>query len=190
MSDNFDDIQRVLAICFRTGQEQTIDDLERILSFDMGWMDTETAHNAIKALIYSGWISDDKGVLSPNCEIKGIVAPLGWQPRPSRLLNPVVFNASDRDSREIVESDVKSSDKNIEEVTTTVAENLDPRARIEKRLVKYISKQTNIPSAEIIRRGERKMKALRYCTMWLSLCLISREQGLEMNSIIDSFTSN
>ena len=190
MSDNFDDIQRVLAICFRTGQEQTIDDLERILSFDMGWMDTETAHNAIKALIYSGWISDDKGVLSPNCEIKGIVAPLGWQPRPSRLLNPVVFNASDRDSREIVESDVKCSDKNIEAVTTTVAENLDPRARIEKRLVKYISKQTNIPSAEIIRRGERKMKALRYCTMWLSLCLISREQGLEMNSIIDSFTSN
>tara|TARA_B100000575_G_scaffold36968_1_gene24894 strand:+ start:3425 stop:4027 length:603 start_codon:yes stop_codon:yes gene_type:complete len=190
MSDNFDDIQRVLAICFRTGQEQTIDDLERILSFDMGWMDTETAHNAIKALIYSGWISDDKGVLSPNCEIKGIVAPLGWQPRPSRLLNPVVFNANDLDVSDEKESDLKSSANNIETVTIIAKENLDPRARVEKRLVKYISKQTNIPPAEIIRRGERKMKALRYCTMWLSLCLISREQGLEMNSIIDSFTGN
>ena len=44
-------------------------------------------------------------------------------------------------------------------------------------------------SDEITRRAERKVKALRYCTMWLALCLISREQNLEMNSIIDSFSS-
>ena len=56
----------------------------------MGWMDTETAHNAIKALIFAGWIKDDGGQLSPNCDIRGINAPLGWQPRPSRLTDPVV----------------------------------------------------------------------------------------------------
>ena len=45
MSEESDDVKRVLAICFRTGATQTADDVERILSFDMGWMDTETAHN-------------------------------------------------------------------------------------------------------------------------------------------------
>jgi len=45
---------------------------------------------------------------------------------------------------------------------------------MQKRLVKFISKQSGIESDEITRRAERKVKALRYCTMWLALCLISR----------------
>ena len=43
MSPEIEDIKRVLTICFRDGASQTADDLERILSFDMGWMDTDTA---------------------------------------------------------------------------------------------------------------------------------------------------
>ena len=43
---------------------------------------------------------------------------------------------------------------------------LDPRARIEKRLIKFISKQSGIEVDEIQRRAERKVKALRYCTMY------------------------
>ena len=51
----------------------------------MGWMDTETAHDAIKALVLQAGLLMKK-VLSPNCDIKGINAPLGWQPRPLGLL--------------------------------------------------------------------------------------------------------
>ena len=58
MSSETEDIKRVLAICFRMGANQTADDLERVLSFDMGWMDTDTAHDAIKALTFAGWIKD------------------------------------------------------------------------------------------------------------------------------------
>ena len=96
-----EDVKRVLAICFRTGASQTADDVERILSFDMGWMDTETAHNAIKALIFAGWIKDDGGLLSPNCDIRGIKAPLGWQPRPSRLTDPVVNGVTQPVEKEV-----------------------------------------------------------------------------------------
>ena len=77
----------------------------------------------------------------------------------------------------------------VEKVVQTDTQPVDPRARMQKRLVKFISKQSGIDSDEITRRAERKVKALRYCTMWLALCLISREQNLEMNSIIDSFSS-
>ncbi|MGB2452941.1 MAG: DUF2240 family protein, partial [Candidatus Poseidoniaceae archaeon] len=101
MSAETEDVKRVLAICFRTGASQTADDVERILSFDMGWMDTETAHNAIKALIFAGWIKDDGGMLSPNCDIRGIKAPLGWQPRPSRLTDPVVNGVAKPVEREV-----------------------------------------------------------------------------------------
>lgn len=185
MSEEMNDIKRVLAICFRTGGTQTADDLERIISFDMGWMDTETAHDAIKALIFAGWIRDEDGELSANCDIKGVQAPLGWQPRPSRLTDPIVNDFSPTAPHEKI---VQKSPV-VQEPTPKVSTETDPRARKEKRLAKFISKQSGIEYDEIKRRAERKVKALRYCTTWLALCLISREQNLEMSSIIDSFAS-
>ena len=186
MSADADDIKRVLAICFRTGESQTADDLERILSFDMGWMDTETAHNAIKALIFAGWIKDEGGLLSPNCDIRGVKAPLGWQPRPSRLTDPVV-NGDMKTVEEVVDIPNIPVVKKTQIVSSSDS---DPRARMEKRLAKFISKQSGIELEEINRRADRKMKALRYCTMWLALCLISREQDLDMGPIIDSFSGS
>ena len=186
MSPESDDVKRVLAICFRTGASQTADDVERILSFDMGWMDTDTAYDAIKALIFAGWIKDEDGLLSPNCDIRDIKAPLGWQPRPSRLTNPVVNGEPNYVTVEVENSKTQV----VKEVEPVVAEIKDPRARMEKRLAKFISKQSGIELQEINRRAERKVKALRYCTIWLALCLISREQDLEMGPIIDSFSGS
>ncbi len=190
MSQEIDDIKRVLTICFRDGSSQTADDIERILSFDMGWFDTETAHDAIKALIFAGWIIDESGVLSPNCDIRGIKAPLGWQPRPSRLTDPVI-NEMNRKGATQMPKPTAEQEKipAISKKKIVESDDIDPRARIEKRLIKFISKQSGIEVDEIQRRAERKVKALRYCTVWLALCLISREQNLEMNSIIDSFSS-
>ena len=75
----------------------------------------------------------------------------------------------------------------LKKTETVNSSNSDPRARMEIRLAKFISKQSGIDLEEINRRAERKVKALRYCTIWLALCLISREQDLEMAPIIDSF---
>ncbi|MGY8745921.1 MAG: DUF2240 family protein [Candidatus Poseidoniales archaeon] len=183
MASESEDIKRVLAICFRMADSQTADDLERILSFDMGWMDTDTAHNAVRALIFAGWIKDEDGILSPNCNLRDIRAPLGWQPRPSRLTGPSVneMHVAEQSPIQITPQPVI---KPKEEVIDA-----DPRARIEKRLIRFIAKQAGLDSGEVQRRAERKVKALRYCTMWLALCLISREQDLEMNAIIDSLSS-
>lgn len=181
-----EDIERVLAICFRTGEKQTSDDLERILSFDMGWMDTELAHDAIKALIFAGWIKDDEGLLSPNFSLKGIQAPLGWQPRPSRLTDPVVNELAQNviTPEPVIETKKIVEEKSVEEIVDT-----DPRSRVERRLLRYIAKQAGLDKEEISRRAERKVKALRHCTTWLALCLISREQGLEMGPIIESLSA-
>jgi hypothetical protein len=67
---------------------------------------------------------------------------------------------------------------------------IDPRTKVEKRLIRYIAKKAKIDPDEVKRRAERKVSALGYCTMWLALCLISREQDLEMNAIIDSLSTS
>jgi hypothetical protein len=166
------------------GDNQTADDLERILSFDMGWMDTDTAHDAIKALTFAGWIRDQDGILSPNCGLKGIQAPLGWQPRPSRLTDPAV-----NESHTIEKPPVPIEPQPVIKPKQEILE-VDPRAKIEKRLIRYIAKMAKIDPDEVTRRAERKVSALGYCTMWLALCLISREQDLEMNAIIDSLSTS
>jgi len=176
-ADNVEDIRRVLAICFRMGNALSSDELERILSFDMGWMDTDTAHDAIKALAFAGWLKNVDEMLEPNCDIKGVAAPLGWQPRPSRLTEPVV-NEESAPSK-AVKAQVIQKQQSI----------VDPREKLESRLAKFIARKAGLTSEEVMRRANRKTKALRHCTIWLALCLISREQGLEMDPIIDSLAT-
>ena len=135
MSAEIEDIKRVLAICFRMGDSQSADDLERILSFDMGWMDTETAHDAIKALTFAGWLKDENGILTANCDLRDIRAPLGWQPRPSRLTDPAV-NEMYQTEQPLVPITPQPVIKPKETV-----EDSDPRSRVEKRLIRYIAKQ-------------------------------------------------
>lgn len=175
--EQIEDIRRVLAICFRMGNSLSADDLERILSFDMGWMDTETAHDAVKALVFAGWLKNVDDRFEANCEIKGVIAPLGWQPRPTRLTDPPV------------NEEIQAIKTVIPEPTPQKIQNVDPREKLEHRLSKFIARKAGLTSEEVLRRAKRKTKALRHCTIWLALCLISREQGLDMEPIIDSLAT-
>jgi hypothetical protein len=180
LSNEVEDIRRVLAICFRSEGALSPDDLERVLVFDMDWMNTDTAHDAITALTFAGWLKEDNGLLTPNCDLRGVNAPLGWQPRPSRLTAPAVHEGAD------------VSPVVVEAVETPVIREPapDPRSRLEKRLIRFISAQSGLEKDEVARRADRKVSALRHCTTWLALCLVSREQGLEMGAIIDSLTAS
>ncbi|MDP6865176.1 MAG: DUF2240 family protein [Candidatus Poseidoniaceae archaeon] len=180
MSNEVEDIRRVLAICFRSEEALSPDDLERVLVFDMDWMNTDTAHDAITALTFAGWLKEDNGLLKPNCDIRGVNAPLGWQPRPSRLTAPAVHDGAEI-SPEVVE---------IVEAPVIHETSPDPRSRLEKRLIRFISAQSGLDKEEVARRADRKVSALRHCTTWLALCLVSRDQGLEMGAIIDSLTAS
>ena len=79
----------MLAICFRDGQSLDALDIERILSFDMEWISPNEAEKAVQALIGKGWLSGEESALRPTVSLEGVQSPLGWFPRPSRLLMPV-----------------------------------------------------------------------------------------------------
>ena len=189
--EDYDDIRRVIAICFRGISKMSDIDLERVLSFDMEWLSPDQSEQVVSKLMETGWLKGGRDELSPNFDIKDISTPIGWFPRPSRLISPIDFGTSTID--EVDNS--KSQPAKTKPETTVDAKvplqisSTDPRSKLSSRLMKYIARQTKIPVEEIERRAERKQKALGYATIWLSLALIAREQNLVMEQIITALSS-
>ena len=187
--EDIDDVRRVISLSFR-GQEGISDlDLERILSFDMEWLSPEEAEIAVSKLIDAGWLTGNRENLVPAFDARSISTPIGWYPRPSRLLHPVEFKQIKHSDETPEEETIAPSVKQPKQVVIASTKSIDPREKLANRLKKYISRQTKIPIDEIERRTERKQKALTYASNWLCLALIAREQGLEMEQIVASLSS-
>ena len=190
-----DDICRVLAVCFRHGNSLSELDIERILSFDMGWLSPDEASTAVHALIDSGWLIGNEDSLQPMVKNNSITTPLGWFPRPSRLINPVKYDSiqfSEKSNEENIQppqqtKKIEDSVKN-EKIPESISK--DPRAKMERRLKRFVSKQSKIDIEEIERRIQRKKNALSFVTVWMCIALVAREQGLEMKDIIDALSGN
>lgn len=189
MEAEAEDIRRVLAICFRGETQLDALDIERILSLDMGWLKPEEATTAVQAMIKSGWLKGGQEELSPVEDFSSSTTPLGWYPRPQRLLNPISFLPIDSDE------DVEEHDSTNEPVSTQPPaqvplkeESNDPRAATTRRLLKYISRSSGLDRDEVQRRATRKQRALVHVTGWMALALVARDQGLDMESVIQALS--
>ncbi len=54
-----------------------------------------------------------------------------------------------------------------------------------KTMISWISKESGLTQKEVVRRAQRKRRALGPVTLWFSLSLVAREQGLEMSAIME-----
>ncbi len=188
--EDIEDVVRVLAICFREGQALDAMDLERILSFDMEWMSPDEAELAVQALIKAGWLTGPQDALESSVPLMGTTSPLGWHPRPSRLLNPVHVDEVGAASEsapakpEIRSAPLPVSSKPVQASAVSAPANVeDPRSKLTPRLTKFIAKQSQLEIKEVERRAQRKAKALNYASHWICLALVAREQGLVMDDI-------
>lgn len=188
------DILRTLCHVFKSEDSLEIEDVERILSFDLRFLTPDDSEQAVRRLIESGWLIEKDEILTSTIPLSGIEKPpLSWMPRPIRLLNPVNYN------RENLKGEPKSEQnkpQTVREVQPKIAKKSqqtvnadDPRSGKERLLLGYISRKTGLAKEEIIRRRDRKNKALEPSTTWICLALIAREQGLEMSEIIQSLSS-
>ena len=190
--EDYYDICRVLSLCYRGVEVLSDLDLERILSFDMGWLSPEDAEIAVSALIEKGWLIGNRDELTLAGEIEQKETPPGWFPRPTRLTEPVKFTI-------IKQNPTPSMDEDKTEVATQPAtvstakpspqEMNDPREKLAGRLSKFIARQSKLSIEEINRRATRKKQALVYVSNWFCLALVAREQGIEMESIVSSLSS-
>ena len=186
------DIRTVLAICFRDGKPLDSIDVERILSFDMEWLSPDDAEIAVQSLISAGWLCGEENALTPSINLSGITAPLGWFPRPSRLTNPVSIKLNEQTNQTIIPelvdevNTIKATATKEIEIVTPQEDHSDPRVKLTKRLTKFIAKTSKIEIEEVERRANRKHKALAVATNWMCLALVAREQGIQMQEIVDA----
>ncbi len=187
-NEDVQDVLRVLAICYREGAPLDALDLERMMSFDMGWLAPEEAERCVQTLIGAGWLEGAQDALTPTVSLEDITSPLGWFPRPARLLKPVQANQVEAGSSAAIPEENRSTplpSKPAGSSTPTKpdASSSDPRARLTPRLTKFIARQSQLDLEEVERRARRKAKALTYASHWVCLALVAREQGLAMDDI-------
>ena len=202
MSDDVNDVRRVLTMAFRSSKQLNPFDLERWLAFDMGWLTPHESEVAVAALIAAGWLTESGSDVEVAVPLGSVDVPLGWFPRPSRLLQPVkaappttsktesTANASGTNAAANPPLQTSSISASSKPSTTTsppsTSEHVDPRMRVTQRLVKFIARTSGIDAAELNRRAERKQKAFRHVTPWLALALVAREQNLDMEAIVEA----
>ena len=187
MSDDVDDVRRALTIVFRGVESVARADLERMFSFDMEWVAPHEAENVISALESAGWLVESNGQLRLGVELGEVDVPFGWFPRPARLMRPVAASSTQNSGDELASTD---SSPPVQPTPAAQPEpealSGDPRARLTKRVARFISRQSGLSMDELHRRAERKTRAFHLITPWMAYALVAREQGLVMDDIVQA----
>ena len=187
MSDDVDDVRRALTIVFRGVESVARADLERMFSFDMEWVAPHEAENVTSALESAGWLVESNGQLRLGVELGEVDVPFGWFPRPARLMRPVAATSTLNSGDEHASTD---SSPPVQPTPAVQPEpealSGDPRARLTKRVVRFISRQSGLSMDELHRRAERKARAFHLITPWMAYALVAREQGLVMDDIVQA----
>ncbi len=187
MSDDVDDVRRALTIVFRGVESVARADLERMFSFDMEWVAPHEAENVISALESAGWLVESNGQLRLGVELGEVDVPFGWFPRPARLMRPVAATSTQNSGDELASTDSSPPVQPTPEVQPEPeALSGDPRARLTKRVARFISRQSGLSMDELHRRAERKTRAFHLITPWMAYALVAREQGLVMDDIVQA----
>lgn len=143
------DILRTLCHVFKSEDNLEIEDVERILSFDLRFLTPDESEQAVRRLIEAGWLKEKDEILTSTIPLSGVEKPpLSWMPRPIRLLNPVNYN------QENLKDEPKSEPnkaQNVSEVQPEIAMKSeqtvntdDPRSGKERLLIGYISRKTGL----------------------------------------------
>lgn len=187
MSDDVDDVRRALTIVFRGVESVARADLERMFSFDMEWVAPHEAENVTSALESAGWLVESNGQLRLGVELGEVDVPFGWFPRPARLMRPVAATSTQNSGDEPASTD---SSPPVQPTPAAQPEpealSGDPRARLTKRVARFISRQSGLSMDELHRRAERKTRAFHLITPWMAYALVAREQGLVMDDIVQA----
>ena len=188
-----EDLRRLLALTWRPWAQATLDagQVTRSWSLDLGWLSPEDADEVLARLVQSGWIANDGGGLLPGVDLEGVEVPLGWFPRQNLLLEPPSVPAEiTPEPGDEAESTIRSGlaaeslRTDGSQTNNDSIEQVQPRVRRDiPELLQSISSGCGLERQEVMRRAQRKTRALGDITLWMALALVAREQGLELNGL-------
>ena len=194
MGEDVDDVRRALTIVYRGHEGIPQADVERMFSFDMEWVAPHEAEDVVNALLNAGWLKSENGQLHLAVELGEVEVPFGWFPRPNRLLRPVSATTSSSEASPAPTAPTTPAPVAAKSQTVISPPSLgeepalsdDPRARLTKRVARFIARQSGLDLDELQRRAERKTRAFHLITPWMAYALVAREQGLVMDDIVQS----
>ena len=148
----------------------------RYWSIDTQWMNHSEAEILISKLIEEKWIVEENKLLSPNINIDLESISFGWAPK--KVIHEKI-------PQNKIKSKNQEINKNTEEIKESESSNIIELNNSQRRLVRYISANTGVLKNEIIRRCARKKRSLGQITTTVCLLLIAKEQGMEMNELVE-----
>jgi len=158
-------------------------ELVRMWTLDMQWMNPDSAPAIIDALCQTGWLQDNDGEISPNPSIAQSPPPFGWKPILRSLTDPPVFSAPATVGE--IANDFHNEQKSHVKIVTNQEYPPDWAEANIRPLISWISLESGLTQKEVVRRAQRKRRALGPVTLWMALSLVSREQGLDMNVVTE-----
>jgi len=205
------DISRILFTIFDGIETLGIlkEDVVRLWSLEMQWFSPAESERVIKALTEAGWILQEGDALHLTEGVKLEIPSLGWRPMTRRMLSPPRYNLSA--SEEIPSTNSNFSQPRVsllkENYTDSITRESYSRPNVRREtketflespkssplvdraegsiptLIEIIASQSGLDNKEVVRRAQRKRRALGPVTLWMALALVAREQGLDMERV-------
>tara|TARA_B110000438_G_scaffold263618_1_gene275722 strand:- start:113 stop:682 length:570 start_codon:yes stop_codon:yes gene_type:complete len=180
------DIAILLAQTWKNHNSEPIDreTVCRIWAFDLGWFDMETATRIRDNLVNTGWLEESTEGMQPGIEILAVNVPFGWLPTMRLLENPPHLPKGVPTTTVTESLDTPPPMENIAESLP-----IDPASTRITTLLDQIASASGLDRKEVMRRAQRKRRALGPVTLWMTLLLVAREQQLPMQAFIRTITS-
>ena len=180
------DIAILLAQTWRTQINESIgqDSICRIWAFDFGWFDMETALRIRDNLIRTGWLDASEEMVRSSVDLGKVDVPFGWLPSMRILESPPTIPKG-----EIIAevTNVESEDDVVQQTVESVS--IDPAVTHTTKLLDQIADAAGLDRKEVMRRAQRKRRALGPVTLWMALLLVAREQQLPMGEFVRTISS-
>jgi len=171
------EISKLLHTSFSGGSGEKIGlrDLARMWSLEMQWFSPEIAQSLAERLLASGWLVGERDSLSPCLSAFEQSPELGWRPFLSRV------------------DEIPSPPPSPEKIVSTSEKRTPaiPEARSDSdgggnKLASLIASLSGLERREVIRRAQRKRRALGPVSLEVAMLLLAREQNLEMDQLVEA----
>nr|AIF24977.1 hypothetical protein [uncultured marine group II/III euryarchaeote SAT1000_42_F11] len=172
----------------------TREELSRIWSLELQWFTPQEADLIADRLSERGWLVETADGLSAPLGLELPRPSLGWRPMARRMVDPPEFKRHTPLAKTLT-----LPPEPIETVVEPPAPKQQPMPRISDPeptsmppdraegsipgLISMIGEKSGLENKEVIRRAQRKRRALGQVTLWMALALVAREQGLDMQAV-------
>tara|TARA_Y100000996_G_scaffold370080_1_gene317416 strand:- start:35721 stop:36299 length:579 start_codon:yes stop_codon:yes gene_type:complete len=176
-----DEFHKLIFVSFSEEKELTISDLIRLWSLELQWMKPEEASLVIDKLIESGWLNVENEIVSPVFLERESIPSLGWKPILRIISSPPIFDPNS--ISDSIDNEIESEIVVNVIQSEIISDQNHPPDRSESnipKLIRFIANKSKIDNREVVRRAQRKRRSLGPVTLWMSLALVAREQGLDM----------